>query len=197
MGPQIRHSSSRPSCHCRATPTDPFWEYIGPENWDRAFGLLAARDEPRALELAAELKARYVIVAGRSKPGRVADRLFADDGRRRGSLPRLNRFAAVWCGLGVVWCGLVSLERYGAVWNGLVWSGAAWSCLELPGVVWSGLAWSGRSLEWSGVVWCGLPRVPQRRALVGTRGAAWTVSRRAAMLSERLFDASADWRLTA
>ena len=79
----------------RATPTDPFWEYIGPQNWDRAFGLLSAEREESAVELAHELGARYVVVAPSATQGRVGDRLFKDDGLRRGRLPALRRFRLV------------------------------------------------------------------------------------------------------
>lgn len=79
----------------RATPTDPFWEYIGPENWDRAFGLLNATRERRAVELAGELRARYVVVTPGPARDRISDRLFRDDGLRRGSHPALRRFRLV------------------------------------------------------------------------------------------------------
>jgi len=79
----------------RATPTDPFWEYIGPENWDRAFGLLNAKRERRAVELAGELHARYVVVTLGPVRGRIGDRLFRDDGLRRGGHPALRRFRLV------------------------------------------------------------------------------------------------------
>jgi hypothetical protein len=79
----------------RATPTDPFWEYIGPENWDRAFGLLNASREARAVELAAELRARYVVVTPGPTRGRMNDRLFRDDGLRSERLPALLRFRLV------------------------------------------------------------------------------------------------------
>jgi len=79
----------------RATPTDPFWEYIGPQNWDRAFGLLAAEREERAVELAHELGARYVVATPSASQGRIGDRLFRDDGQRRGRLPALRRFRLV------------------------------------------------------------------------------------------------------
>jgi dolichyl-diphosphooligosaccharide--protein glycosyltransferase len=79
----------------RATPTDPFWEYIGPENWDRAFELLTAVRESRAVELAAELDARYVVVGPSATDGLIGDRLFRDDGLRRGRLPALRRFRLV------------------------------------------------------------------------------------------------------
>ena len=79
----------------RATPTDPFWEYIGPENWDRAFGLLRAERESRALELAGELDARYVVVGPGETQGRIADRLYRFDGLRTDRHPALRRFRLV------------------------------------------------------------------------------------------------------
>ena len=75
----------------RATPTDPFWEYIGPANWKKAFALLDARDERRAVGLAEALRARYVVASAGSAPGTLLDRLYQDDGLR----PALQRFRLV------------------------------------------------------------------------------------------------------
>jgi dolichyl-diphosphooligosaccharide--protein glycosyltransferase len=79
----------------RPTPTDPFWAYIGPQNWERAFGLLAARSEARALELAAELRARFVVTVPGGNPGTLTERLHEGDGLRDKGTPRLARFRLV------------------------------------------------------------------------------------------------------
>lgn len=57
----------------RATATDPFWWYIGRENWDRSLAFLDAVSEPEALALADQLAARYVV----TMPGFAADTLVA------------------------------------------------------------------------------------------------------------------------
>lgn len=64
----------------RATATDPFWWYIGRENWDRSLAFLDARSEPEALALAAELAARYVVTMPGFAEGTVVARLHARDG---------------------------------------------------------------------------------------------------------------------
>jgi len=79
----------------RATPTDPFWEYIGPENWDRAFGLLAAPSEREAVRLSRELNARYVAVSPSPESDLLAHQLFYADGLRRGRQPALRHFRLV------------------------------------------------------------------------------------------------------
>jgi dolichyl-diphosphooligosaccharide--protein glycosyltransferase len=52
----------------RPTPTDPFWAFIGQENWDKAYRLLHARSEARALDLAEQLRARYVVTTSGADP---------------------------------------------------------------------------------------------------------------------------------
>jgi len=79
----------------RATPTDPFWEYIGPENWNRAFELLSTKDEELALALARTLRARYVVASRGLRRGGISERLFEDDGRARDGLPALAHFRLV------------------------------------------------------------------------------------------------------
>ncbi|MEZ4215046.1 MAG: hypothetical protein R3E88_01080 [Myxococcota bacterium] len=79
----------------RATPTDPFWEYIGPANWNRAFELLATSDEARAVALARELRARYVVASRGLRRGGMSERLHTDDGAPRGDAPALAHFRLV------------------------------------------------------------------------------------------------------
>jgi len=79
----------------QATATDPFWEYIGPENWERSFAFLAARDEDRALELAAALRARFIVTMPDAEPGTVVSRLHHSEGSHDGALPALGRFRLV------------------------------------------------------------------------------------------------------
>jgi asparagine N-glycosylation enzyme membrane subunit Stt3 len=79
----------------RATPTDPFWEYIGPANWKKAFALLDARDEGSAVGLAGALRARYVVASAGAAQGSLLDRLYQDDGLRSDPLPALQRFRLV------------------------------------------------------------------------------------------------------
>ena len=79
----------------RPTPTDPFWEYIGPENWQRSSDLLMSENEAEAIRLSRALRARYVIVAAGRSRGRLQDRLFRDDGLRRPGQPAYRRFRLV------------------------------------------------------------------------------------------------------
>jgi dolichyl-diphosphooligosaccharide--protein glycosyltransferase len=79
----------------RATATDPFWEYIGPENWDRSFAFLAARDEDRALEIAEQLRARYVVTMPDAEPGTVVARLHHSEGSHEGASSALGHFRLV------------------------------------------------------------------------------------------------------
>lgn len=79
----------------RATPTDPFWAYIGEENWDRAFGLLEASSEAEALALAEQLRARYVVTITEAPPETLEGRLHQHDGRGSEDSPRLERFRLV------------------------------------------------------------------------------------------------------
>lgn len=79
----------------RATATDPFWSYIGPENWERSFAFLDAREEGRALELAAELRGRYVVTLPDANPGTVVARLHHEEGSHAGALPALQHFRLI------------------------------------------------------------------------------------------------------
>ena len=74
LGHAIQNVAHRP------TPTDPFWAFIGQENWDRAAGLLGARSEAAALELSESLNARYVITLSSALPGTLEGWLHAYDG---------------------------------------------------------------------------------------------------------------------
>ena len=64
----------------RPTPTDPFWAFIGRENWNRSFQLLEADSEARALELALQLRARYVVTMSSSDPRTLEGWLHHRDG---------------------------------------------------------------------------------------------------------------------
>jgi hypothetical protein len=79
----------------RGTPTDPFWAFIGPENWDRAFGLLQAETEAEGLALAEQLRARYVVTMPSAAAGSLEGRLHQRDGLAGSSLPRIERFRLV------------------------------------------------------------------------------------------------------
>jgi len=79
----------------RATATDPFWWYIGPDNWDASFAFLAARTETRALRWADVLRGRYVITTSEEDPLSVAGQLHAHDGGAVGGRPALTRFRLI------------------------------------------------------------------------------------------------------
>jgi dolichyl-diphosphooligosaccharide--protein glycosyltransferase len=74
LGHAIQNVAHRP------TPTDPFWAFIGKQNWDRSFELLGADSEARALELAEELRARYVVTMSSSDPTTLEGWLHHGDG---------------------------------------------------------------------------------------------------------------------
>ena len=79
----------------RPTPTDPFWSYIGQENWDRAFALLSTTSEAEAIELASALRARYLVTIPDLAPESVAARLHAADGSRSVRYPALQHFRLI------------------------------------------------------------------------------------------------------
>jgi asparagine N-glycosylation enzyme membrane subunit Stt3 len=79
----------------RATATDPFWWYIGPDNWDASFAFLAARTEAPALRWAEVLRGRYVITTSEEDPRSVAGQLHARDGGAVGGRPALTRFRLI------------------------------------------------------------------------------------------------------
>lgn len=79
----------------RATATDPFWWYIGPDNWDASFAFLAARTEARALRWAEVLQGRYVITTLEEDSQSVVGQLHEHDGRALGGRPALTRFRLI------------------------------------------------------------------------------------------------------
>ena len=89
LGHAIQYEARRP------TATDPFWWYIGPENWDRSMAFLEARDEPSALAHAQELQARYVVTSEEALPATVMARLHRQDGSALGANPGLDHFRLV------------------------------------------------------------------------------------------------------
>ncbi len=89
LGHAIQYTSRR------ATATDPFWWYIGLENWNRSFAFLESEEEAEALALAAALRARYVITSQENKPLTVAGRLHAEEGRGKDEQPGLSRFRLI------------------------------------------------------------------------------------------------------
>ena len=79
----------------RATATDPFWWYIGRENWDASFAFLAARGESEALAWAEVLKGRYLITHAEEAKGSVAQRLHAGEGAAEPGRPALTHFRLI------------------------------------------------------------------------------------------------------
>ncbi len=79
----------------RPTPTDPFWAFIGVDNWDAAFGLLSAKSEKEALDLARQLRARYVITHASADPGGFEAWLHHHDGLQKGPRPAARHFRLV------------------------------------------------------------------------------------------------------
>jgi len=79
----------------RPTPADPFWAFIGRENWDRSFRLLGADSEDRAIELAAQLRARYVVTMSSSDPTTLEGWLHHDDGLAARGWPASGHFRLV------------------------------------------------------------------------------------------------------
>jgi len=79
----------------RATPTDPFWSYIGPENWDRNFAFLGATREAEALPLAEELRARYVVTSPDMAPSTLVGQLHHRDGLPGRGQPRVQQLRLI------------------------------------------------------------------------------------------------------
>jgi asparagine N-glycosylation enzyme membrane subunit Stt3 len=79
----------------RAASTDPFWWYIGPENWETSFAFLEARTEADALRWARALKGRYVLTSADEDPRTVAGQLYAHDGRATARRPALVHFRLI------------------------------------------------------------------------------------------------------
>lgn len=89
LGHAIQNVARRP------TPTDPFWAFIGEENWDAAFRLLAASSEAEAVALARKLSARYVITTSSASPETFEGWLHHADGTRSGAWPASEHFRLV------------------------------------------------------------------------------------------------------
>ncbi len=79
----------------RATATDPFWAYIGEENWARTRDFLQARTEGAALRIAETLDGRYVVTMPDAPVGSVSEQLHHWDGRAVDGRPALERFRLV------------------------------------------------------------------------------------------------------
>ena len=86
LGHAIQYEARRP------TATDPFWWYIGPENWDRSMAFQEARDEAAALQGAEALGAPYVVTSEEALPSSVVGRLHFRDGSGSASRPGLGHF---------------------------------------------------------------------------------------------------------
>jgi asparagine N-glycosylation enzyme membrane subunit Stt3 len=68
----------------RPTATDPFWAYIGRENWERSAAFHRSRSEREALDHAAALEGRYVVTLPGAARGTIVNRLHNHDGRSSG-----------------------------------------------------------------------------------------------------------------
>ncbi|MDG2333104.1 MAG: STT3 domain-containing protein [Myxococcota bacterium] len=79
----------------RATATDPFWWYIGPENWRASFSFLAAQEEEEALAWASILRGRYVLTHAEEEMRSVAGQLQNHDGSAQPGRAALGRFRLV------------------------------------------------------------------------------------------------------
>lgn len=79
----------------RPTPTDPFWAFIGAENWHAAFGLLASDSEEEALAFARRLRARYVMSFSSADPATVEGWLHFADGLAVDRWPAARHFRLV------------------------------------------------------------------------------------------------------
>ncbi|MBW2274117.1 MAG: hypothetical protein JRG96_12660 [Deltaproteobacteria bacterium] len=79
----------------RATATDPFWAYIGPENWERSFAFLAATEEAEARVLANQLNGRFVVTTAAAAPGSVVHQLHWYDGNSREGRRRIEGFRLI------------------------------------------------------------------------------------------------------
>ncbi len=79
----------------RATPTDPFWAFIGRTNWNAAVGLLTASSEEDATRLAADLRARYVMTSSAAAVGKLEGWLYWRDGLNTTGWAPSSRFRLV------------------------------------------------------------------------------------------------------
>jgi len=89
LGHALQYGARRP------TATDPFWWYIGRENWDRSFAFFETADEEEAIRLAELLRGRYVVTTTESVPGSVAAHLHRYDGVALEGRAPLTRFRHV------------------------------------------------------------------------------------------------------
>lgn len=89
LGHAIQNVARRP------TPTDPFWAFIGVENWNAAFALLGASSESEALAWARRLQARYVVTATTADPESFEGWLHHADGTSREHFPASEHFRLV------------------------------------------------------------------------------------------------------
>jgi len=89
LGHAIQYGARRPSS------TNPFWWYIGPENWEKAFAFLEARSEGVALRWAEALRGRYVLTTADEDPRAVTGQLHAYDGRAMEGKPALAHFRLI------------------------------------------------------------------------------------------------------
>jgi asparagine N-glycosylation enzyme membrane subunit Stt3 len=79
----------------RATPSDPFAAPIGKVNWLRSLALLRSPTEHRGLELAEQLRARYVVTMSSSAPGRLQGWLHSRDGLAQPGWSRTEHFRLI------------------------------------------------------------------------------------------------------
>ncbi len=79
----------------RATATDPFWWYIGRENWDRSHAFLRATREDEALKWARSLGGRFVLTSSGAASGSVMEQLHRHDGRALAGRAPLQHFRLV------------------------------------------------------------------------------------------------------
>ncbi len=89
LGHAIQYEARRP------TATDPFWAYIGRENWALTQGFVEATDEAEARVLADRLDGRYVITMPQLPPGSVMQRLHDGYGTATRDAPGLGHFRFV------------------------------------------------------------------------------------------------------
>ena len=89
LGHAVQYIARRP------TPTDPFWAYIGPKNWNDAFAMLGVRFEREALTIAERLRARYMVTMPSARPDTIEGQLHLADGVGSDSNARLERFRLI------------------------------------------------------------------------------------------------------
>jgi len=89
LGHAIQYGARRP------TAADPFWSYIGRENWEASFSFLAAQEEEEALAWASILRGRYVLTHSEEERRSVAGQLHAHDGSAQPGRSALGRVRLV------------------------------------------------------------------------------------------------------